>query len=205
MKAEHLEILVEEPSMEAFLTEFLPRLLAERATFHTHTHQGKEDLLAKLPSRMQGYAAWLPADWRIVVVTDRDDDDCSVLKQRMESAAENVGLHTRAATRGPIWRVVNRIAIEELEAWYFGGWSAVCEQYPRVPPTIPRQARYRVSDEIAGGTWEALERIFQRAGYFSGGLRKIELARALGMKLDPAVNTSRSFKMFCDALLEAVA
>jgi len=44
MTANHLEILVEEPSMEAFLAQLLPRLLGERATFTLHVHQGKRDL-----------------------------------------------------------------------------------------------------------------------------------------------------------------
>lgn len=205
MKAEHLEILVEEPSMEAFLSGLLPRLLAERATFNTYTHQGKEDLLAKLTARMHGYAAWLPENWRIVVVIDRDDDDCGELKQRMEQAAADAGLRSRSAADEQGWQVVTRIAIEELEAWYFGDWKAVCEQYPRVPEGIPRKAPFRNSDAIAGGTWESLERILQRAGYFAGGLRKIELARALGMRADPDSNASKSFTAFRDALLEAVA
>jgi hypothetical protein len=41
MRAEHFEILVEEPSMEAFLLELLPRLIGTRSTFTIHTHQGE--------------------------------------------------------------------------------------------------------------------------------------------------------------------
>ncbi len=52
MNAEHLEVLVEEPSMEAFLDELLPDLLGDRATFRIHTHQGKYDLLGKLSARL---------------------------------------------------------------------------------------------------------------------------------------------------------
>jgi hypothetical protein len=205
VKADHLEILVEEPSMEAFLREFLPRLLAGPTTFQIYAYQGKDDLLAKLGARLRGYAAWLPPHWRIIAVVDCDDDDCGELKQRMEQAATDAGLRSRSAAGEQSWQVVTRIAIEELEAWYFGDWKAVCEQYPKVPAGIPRKAPFRNSDAIAGGTWESLERILQRAGYFAGGLRKIELARALGMKADPNLNASKSFTAFRDALLEAVA
>ena len=81
MAAVHLELLVEEPSMEAFLGALLPRLLPQDRTFVVHPFQGKSDLLAKLESRLRGYATWMPADWRIVVVVDRDDEDCLVLKR----------------------------------------------------------------------------------------------------------------------------
>lgn len=203
MKAEHLEIMVEEPSMEAFLRELLPRLLGDEASFEVYPYQCKDDLLNKLPARLAGYASWLPETWRIVVIVDRDDDACEALKRRMEQMATGAGLRTRAA--GEPWQVVNRIAIEELEAWYFGDWEGVRAIYPRVSDSIPRVAQYRDPDAIGGGTWEAFERLLQRAGYFKNGLRKTEAARALGRQVSPDRNRSRSFQLFRDALLEAVA
>ncbi len=198
MPPAHLELLVEEPSMEAFLRALLPRLLPQDCTFEIHPFQGKPDLLGKLEQRLRGYAAWLPVDWRIVVVLDRDDEDCRSLKQRMESIARRAGLRTR--TQAPDnWQVINRIAIEELEAWYFGDWDAVRSVYPNVPVQIPRRAQYRDPDAIRGGTWEAFERILQRAGYFRGGLRKTEAARAIAEQIEPMRNTSRSFQRLLDA------
>lgn len=204
MRADHLVILVEELSMEAFLRELLPRLLGDRATFDVFAHQGKKDLLRKLGDRLRGYANWLPERWRIVVIVDCDNDDCRVLKRQLEKATRTANLTSRS-TAGPInWQVVNRIAIEELEAWYFGEWVGVRKAYPKLQKHIPRKAPYRVPDAITNGTWEALERIFQRAGYFSGGLRKMEIARAVGREIDPALNNSASFVTFRDALLEAI-
>jgi hypothetical protein len=205
MRAEHLEVLVEEASMETFLRGLLPRVLGDQASFTIYTHQGKSDLLRKLGNRLRGYAAWLPENCRIVVIVDRDDEQCATLKQTMERLAADAHLGTRTTLRGQPWRVVNRIAIEELEAWYFGDWDAVCHAYPRVQRTIPQQAPYRNSDAIAGGTWEAFERVLQRAGYFKGGLRKTEAARAIGEHLDPGRCRSSSFGCLRDALLEAVS
>lgn len=159
MSAAHLEVLVEEPSMEAFLGALLPRLLPAERTFVVHPFQGKTDLLDKLHDRLRGYAAWLPEDWRIVAVVDRDDDDCLALKRQLETMAHDARLRTRSASRGRPWQLVNRIAVEELEAWYFGDWPAVCAAYPRVSPRIPDQAGFRHPDGIAGGTWEAFERV----------------------------------------------
>lgn len=205
MKANHLEVLVEEPSMEAFLLELLPRMLDGRATFTIHAHQGKSDLIRKLGNRLRGYEKCLPASTRIVVLVDLDDGDCIGLKRLMEQAAKAARLPTRSTSDGAPWRVVNRLAIEELEAWFFGEWTAVRTAYPRASKDIPGKASYRQPDAIAGGTWEALERVLKSAGYFSGGLRKMEAATAIGRQFDPALACSPSFIAFRNALLEAVA
>ena len=67
---------------------------------------------------------------------------------------------------------------------------------------ISMKQGYRDSDGIVGGTWESLERVLQKAGYFKTGLRKIEVARAIAEHLAPNRNRSRSFQMFRDALLD---
>lgn len=205
MTTSHLELLVEEPSMEAFLRALLPRLLPAGRTFEVHAFQGKVDLMDKLHARLRGYAQWMPEDWRIVVVVDRDDDDCRVLKQQLETMASTAGLQTRSHAGGGPWQLVNRIAIEELEAWYFGDWPAVCSAYPRVSRGIPNQAGYRDCDAIRGGTWEAFERVLRRYGYFKSGLLKVDAARTIGALLDPGRSTSQSFATFRDAIAEAIA
>ncbi|TYO98699.1 uncharacterized protein DUF4276 [Geothermobacter ehrlichii] len=198
-----LEFLVEEPSMEAFLRALLPRLLPQDRTFEVHPFQGKADLLARLEQRLRGYAAWLPDDWRLVVVVDRDDDDCHELKRRLEDIAKRAGLSTRTSAAGAQWQLVNRIAIEELEAWYFGNWDAVCAAYPRVSRYVPQRQKYRAPDAIRGGTWEAFENIMQKHGYFRGGLAKIEAARMIGAHIDPARSSSPSFLALYQVLTEA--
>ena len=191
--------------MEAFLRALLPRLLPRDRTFEVHPFQGKSDLLGKLEARLRGYAAWLPDDWRIAIVVDRDDDDCRELKQRLEDMAARAGLRTRTRAGAARWQLVNRIAIEELEAWYFGDWAAVRAAYPRAPASIPNRQGFRDPDAIAGGTWETFERVMRKHGYFKGGLAKLEAARAIGACVDPSRSQSRSFRVFCSAVSEAVA
>ena len=111
-----------------------------------------------------------------MVVVDRDRDDCQELKQSLEEAASRSGPRTRTQAGDSSWQVVNRIAIEELEAWYFGDWEAVCIADPRASKNIPKKAGYRDPDAIQGGTWEAFERILKRGGYFKTGLRKTDKA-----------------------------
>jgi hypothetical protein len=203
--ASHYEFLVEEPSAEAFLRSWLPRALPVGVSFEVHAHQGKDDLQKKLTSRLRGYASWLPEDWRLVVLLDRDDDRCELLKKELESCCLEAGLRSRSVanrSRSKSWHVVNRIAVEELEAWFFGDWQAVMELYPRVSDSIPRSRGYRDCDGIKGGTWEALERVLQRAGYFESGLRKIELARAMGLSMSSSRCRSPSFQSLFQALSE---
>ena len=200
--ARRLIFLVEEPSMEAFLQGLVPRILPD-CQFDIRLFQGKGGLVKNLPNRLRAYSRWLPRDWRIVVMVDRDNDDCHALKAQLESAAAASRLRTRSV--GACWQVVNRIVIEELEAWYFGDWNAVRCAYPRIPATIPGKAAYRQPDEICGGTWEAFQRVLQKHGYFMGGLRKIEAARAIAPHVEPGRNRSPSFAAFRDALVEAAA
>lgn len=201
MPVVHLEILVEEPSMEAALRALLPTFL-QKTTFGIYPYEGKDDLLARLPERLRGYAAWLPQDWRIIVLVDRDDNDCEDLKRHMEFIAAEAGLRTRTAVGVMTCHLINRIAIEELEAWYFGDWEAVRAAYPAVPASVPRRSRYRDPDGIVGGTWEAFERVMQESGYFLGGLRKIEAARLIGPHLLASRSTSHSFKVFVRAITD---
>jgi hypothetical protein len=197
---EHIEVLVEEPSAEAALRAILPRVLGT-TTFEIYQHSCKSELLKRLPERLRGYASWLPETWRILVLVDCDDDDCRKLKSDMESVAHQAGLATKSGVKNACFSVVNRIVIEELEAWYFGDWEAVLRAYPKVSVTIPNQAKYRLPDAIKGGTWEAFERILNQSGYYKSGLRKIEAARMVSEHMDPTRNTSPSFKALYTALV----
>ena len=87
----HLVFLLEEESMEAFLQVLLPRLLPEACSHETHTFQGKRDLKRKLEARLRGYARWLPENWRIFVLVDRDGDDCKELKDEFGDMARRAG------------------------------------------------------------------------------------------------------------------
>lgn len=201
MSVEHLEVLVEERSMATALRELMPQLVGA-ATWQVYEYRSKEDLLKKLSARLRGYSSWLPKTWRIVVLLDRDDDDCQELKARLEKIACDANLTTKSTPNSRGFSVVNRLAIEELEAWFFGDWEAVRKAFPKVNGNIPRQKRYRNPDAIKGGTWEAFERVLKAAGYFKTGLRKIEAARAVAIHMIPCRNTSRSFQVFRSVVSE---
>jgi hypothetical protein len=145
---EKLIVFVEEPSMEAALESILPKLLGE-IEYQIIRFQCKDDLLRQAPARLKGYASWLPETWRILVLVDRDNDDCRRLKASLESMAAEAGLRTKMLARGgQSFQVISRIAVEELEAWFFGDWQAVCSAYPRVPASVPQKSRFLDPDGI---------------------------------------------------------
>lgn len=201
-----LEVLVEEPSAEHALRSLLPKIVPG-VEFEIRTFRGKHDLLNKLPARLQGYAKWAAHVGRkIVVLVDRDDDDCVTLKKRLEVMAVSAGLKTsvNSSSRADVL-VLNRIAVEELEAWFFGDGNAINQAYPRVPASLDQKAAYRDPDSIRGGTWEALERELQRCGYHMAGLAKVGAASAIAQCMNVELNRSTSFCAFRDGLRGLVA
>ncbi len=169
-------------------------------TYAFHVFRGKQDLIKKLPSRFRGYRHWIPHDWIIMVLIDNDQEDCRKLKIRLEEIADCEGFSTFSRV-GPTgqWQVINRLAIKELEAWFFGDIPAMHQAYPRISPRLSHSRKYRNPDLIEN-TWEALEKIFKKAGYYSGGLPKKEMARNISKYMDPMRNNSKSFQIFRDVL-----
>jgi hypothetical protein len=199
-----LHFFVEEPSAEAALVELVPRILKGQAfEYDIFPFQGKHDLLSKLPSRLKAYTSPPADEWRIIVLIDRDEEDCTKLKGRLEDVAAKAGLKTRTLSPQD-FRLVNRIVIEELEAWFFGDVEALRAAYPRsIDPNLAAQAAYRDPDAIKGGTWESLERLLKRD--HPGGLEKIRAAQDIAQHMQPERNRSRSFQVFREALLSLFA
>lgn len=196
----HIELLVEEPSAEAALKNLVPKLMGEDISFNIHVFQGKQDLLKNLPKRLRGYRHWLPGDWYIVVLMDKDQEDCAKLKKKLEEIAHNEGFITRSNTgHDGKFQVINRIAIEELEAWFFGDVVALQRAYRRVPKFLDKSRKFRNPDTIIN-TWESLEGVLQKVGYYRGGLPKIEVARRISLHMEPSRNISKSFQVFWGAL-----
>jgi hypothetical protein len=196
----HLEVLVEEPSAKIALERLLAKLVPDETTFRIHAHQGKPALLRKLPDRLAAYAKMNWPELRLLVLVDRDNDDCHELKERLEKIAVGAGFTTKTRAGGSVFRVVNRLAIEELEAWFLGDVDALRIAYPEIPKGLANRARYRNPDAIRGGTAEALARVLRTAGYHREGLPKTYVADAVARHMDPSRNRSRSFQCFCEGV-----
>ncbi|WP_445251116.1 DUF4276 family protein [Microcoleus sp. D3_18a_C4] len=119
--------------------------------------------------------------------------------------ARSSGLITKSSCqKDKSFQVLNRIVVEELEAWFFGEVEAIRQAYPKVSPNLATQQPYRDPDAIKGGTWEALERVLKKAGYHPGGLEKYKASSEISQYMNPELNRSKSFKVFYKALLEII-
>ena len=194
-----IEFFLEEPSAEVALKAILPKIISDNVSRYFYVFRGKHHLLGNLSSRLKSYRHGMRDDLRIMVLIDEDRQDCLKLKATLEKIAREAGLVTKSrATSNTNFQVVNRIAIEELEAWFFGDPKAVRAAFPRVSKTFERQAKYRNPDAIAGGTHEALERLLKR--HYKRGFNKTVMARKIASHMDPACNTSKSFQVFVEGL-----
>lgn len=195
---QHIDFLVEEPSAEATLKNLLPKICD--VSHSIHSYNGKHDLLRKLSQRLSGYKKWIPSDYKIVVLIDKDGDDCKRLKKKLDRIAIAAGFVTKSSAQGRNFQILNRLAIEELEAWFFGDVQALIKAYPAIPANLDKKARYRNPDAIRGGTWEQLEKVLQKAGFFSAGLQKVKAASEISKHMVPERNQSKSFQVFVSGL-----
>jgi Domain of unknown function (DUF4276) len=198
-----VHIHVEEPSMEAYLQELLPRIALPVATPRIIVHSGKQKLLKDVPIRLSGYSRTRQEHRPLnLILVDRDDNDCKALKAILEEAAVNVGLRTKTGGGIAPFDVVNRIVVRELEAWHFGDVAGLAAEYPGVQTRLVKQAKYRDPDAIAGRASDALLRVLQAAGHYKGvnTLPKIETARRMGQRVDFTQNRSESFNQFIRGL-----
>lgn len=213
----HIEILVEDASGAKLLESLLPKLFGEQGKPHTwrvHAYKGigripknlgaggdpaKRILLDQLPKILRGYGK-TPGIDAVVVVLDSDRRDC------VDFLAE---LKALAAGYNPVPNTLFRIAIEEMEAWYFGDQQALTTAYPKAKIDVLQCYQ---QDSVCG-TWEKLadaiypggSTAIKKAGWPLPGQVKYEWAEKIGPLLDPDRNISPSFGKLRDGLRRVVA
>jgi hypothetical protein len=179
--------------MHKLLAPNLVRWLDQPAVVRVRAFQGKSDLLKNLPRRLAGYAVSYRRNdaLGVLVLVDQDTDECVKLKQEIESMARRAGLGVRGEGVAPV--VLARIAVRELENWYFGDWPAVRAAFPRVPAAPP--GRYRTNaDADHVKTSSAFRDVLTAAGVPVRA--KPEWAVRIGPHLDPGRCRSASFRTF---------
>ncbi|GAA4039800.1 DUF4276 family protein [Hymenobacter glaciei] len=196
----HVEFLLEEPSSEAALNQLLPRLLLADDTWRCVPHRGKDALLLRLPALLKTYASRLPHEpgLRVVILMDADAD-CRKVKAELEKlvAAAHLLTKTTAPAHVP-FRVLTRLAVSELEAWFLGDREAIQAAYPRVHAHHFKGLN-RDPDAITD-TWETLHRVLQKGGYYLTTKAKVEWSENIAQHLMPGRNESPSFHYFCAGL-----
>ncbi len=201
-----IKFFLEELSAEEVLKYLLPKILTDDVNYEFHTFQGRDEMLIELPKRLKG-EQWIPNDWRIIVLIDEDRRDCHELKAYLEKVAHEAGFVTKSsADPNEDFQVVNRIAIEELEAWFFGDVEALHMAYPKISRHLHTKAKYRNPDAITGGTYEVLDRLLRQNNYYRKDERihKPTVAQNIARYMEPNRNKSKSFQMFVEGLKACV-
>lgn len=192
-----IEFLVEELSAEEALRHVLPKLVRGRARWNLINLGSKYKLLKALPKRLAAYRDRIERGepLRVVVLVDRDTDDCAALKRQLEDMAKAARLTTKTSpdAQGQ-FHVVNRIVVEELESWFIGDAAALRQAFTSLPAIDVGKGIFRNPDN--GGSWEALHRFLKNHGIYKSSYPKIDAARRIAPKLDLQVNRSRSFQVF---------
>jgi hypothetical protein len=178
--------LLEEPSMKAFLEEFLPRAFPG-LPFLCLKHEGTRDLEASIPRKLR---AWHEPGVRFVVLRDNHGADCRTLKGRL------IGICQQGSREDTLVRIV----CQELESWHLGAPDALAQAFES--PTLARRVakpKFADPDQLTNAAQE-LERLVL-------GFRKIECARRMGraMPTDPAASRSKSFQAFCNGMSRLAA
>jgi hypothetical protein len=176
-----LIFMLEEPSMKAFLEEFLPRAIPN-VPFLCLQHEGTRDLDASIPRKLR---AWREPGVRFVVLRDNHGAECTALKRRL------IDLCRQGHREDSLVRIV----CQELESWHLGAPDALAQAFGS-PALGRRAAKPKFADP------DRMTNAAQEMGRLVPGFRKIEGARRMGraMPTDPAANRSRSFKVFCEGL-----
>lgn len=212
----HFEFLVEGQTELTALSILMEKILGcynKPHTWKIHKHRGigqipdcptttpncrNQTLLHNLPSKLRAYGNEGREDLIVVVLMDLDDrPDCRLFKRTLIKLLE-------FCPKKP--KVLFRIAIEELEAWFLGDQEAIKFAYPdAIEDTLNS---YEQDSQC--GTWEILAEAL-----YPGGLKKLEengrrsvrinkqktiWAKKISPYLNVQRNKSHSFKVFCDGL-----
>lgn len=207
------EVLVEGQSERNVLHLILKQLLGAYGVNHTwklHKFQGKgkfpenpekkpnpkdRTLLHNLPSLLRGYGSSLDKNSAVIVLVDLGSENCVELKKRMVDLLDYCH---------PAPKVLFRIAIEELEAWYFGDRQAILETYPNANINV---LNGYVQDSVCS-TWELLADAIYPGGHASlkaKGCRypleeKENWSKTIPLKMIIDRNKSKSFQVFIDGV-----
>ena len=215
----HFEILVEGEIDRITLNILMEKIVGSYGkphTWKTHKHEGigtlpsflcqpqdkpGRGLLNSLPAKIRGYGRDMGEDEAVVVLVDLDDrEDCRAFKRELVNLLEQESCKIPA-------NIIFRIAIEELESWFFGDPMALRCAYP--------QAKQEVLDSYVqdsqSGTWETMADAIYPGGrdellgkYGKRSKRVLQQkklwAKNIVPKMDIERNKSPSFMCFRDGI-----
>ena len=212
----HIEFLVEDRSGALLLQEVLPKILGCQGEPHywrLHSYKGigripkgltkggdpaNRILLDQMPRILKGYSQ-TPGIDAVVVVLDVDRRNCGEFLTELRDIATNCGLPD----------TMFRLAIEEMEAWYFGDPTALKAAYPKAKADV--LGKY--SQDSVCDTWETLadaiypggSAAIKTIGWPLPGQVKCEWATKIAPLMNVDFNDSPSFCKFRDGVRRLIS
>ena len=171
-----LVFFLEEPSAEAMLQGFLPKILPEGLSYRCIVFEGKQDLDKQLLRRIRGYQV---PDARFVILRDQDSSDCKKIKDILLKKCKEAGRCD----------VLIRIACHELESWYLADLVAVERGLGQSGLSRYQNKRKFFSPDDYPFPSQTLKSIVP-------AYQKVSGSRAIGQHLFVENNRSRSFFAF---------
>jgi len=180
-----IEILVEEPSIKNVLYNLLPSLLTNDYKLDENcfvrVHSGKTDLLKSIPRKLKAYSK-ISDEYKVLILVDRDSEDCKELKQKIESSIP----------ADIVCNIVIRIVSRELEGWFVGDLAAVEKAYPSTKASkYKSKSSFRDPDEA-----HAVQELKKIIPGFSKG----EASHKISMYMNLESNRNKSFNQFIKGL-----
>ncbi len=208
----HIEFLIEDSSGKKLLDTLLPKILGKngsKCSWRLHSYKGvgripkgiktvaapeNRQLLDQLPKLFSGYGKTSGIN-AVIVVMDVDDKNPDTFLTQLKNLAKFSNMSDK---------ILFGLAIEEMEAWYFGDRRALVKAYPKAKIAILEKY---VQDSICG-TWEHLadavhqggSKSIRKQGWPISGNIKHEWAEKISFHMDVDVNVSPSFCKFRDGL-----
>lgn len=212
----HFEILVEDISGKKTLDILIPKIIDThnyKNTFNVIFYKGigcipknlnpkadpqKRQLLSQLPRLVQGYGkTWNSSNYNGVLIIVCDLDKRCLKKFRQELLDCVNKCNSKPLT-------YFCIAIEEMEAWFLGDFSAIQKAYPKTKLQVLQTYK---QDSICD-TWEKLADAIFKGGYQklsqqggnAIGTEKSNWAEKITPYIDVDKNVSPSFRYFTEKL-----
>lgn len=182
--------LVEDLSMRKFLEGILPRLDFAPYHFEIKHHNGKEDLLANL-SKVSPTLSKRAT--HLVVLIDKDKQDCIQLKQKLREKMVNCSCHYTL-----------RIACYELESWFLGDLNAIAQCSSKFKlHFFQNKLKYQYTDNITDPKPSTeLETIVLDWKTLYASKPKFAETISKFITLELGQNHSQSFNVFLNTLLQ---
>lgn len=176
----HIVFFLEEPSAEAMLEGFLPKILPENWYHRCIVFDGKQDLEGQLVRKLRGYNV---PNAKFVILRDKDASDCKIIKKRLAVICGKVSQPN----------VLIRIACHELESWYLADLSAVEKGLGLTRLQRYQKQRKFLSPDGYPNPGETLKEI-------APSYQKVGGSRSIGPYLDANNTRSHSFSVFVSGL-----